>query len=556
MAIGTEADVCLLRIKQMYNIILQRNKELLYQDNKYKDLSSMTDSRDFNFDVLRLEEGVKNFSDNMTNNFLMFDGLLPEELYDFDEKLTDIILQLEIPIDTVEMISNLNQGDYIISSSAGSVVAVGRKITYRAVQIVKHFISADSKYHYRWYCENDVLTRHNYSSTASSVPDVAERDGFMNWLDETFGNPSDIELTATYPGVHDIKVDVYLDDKYLSTATFRQTVVEGDPDIIAMSYNEKLLIVLERCSFYDALLNEVGGVEGIITLVGSMIVCAGVLAAIAATGYGLAAEIIAGILAALFLGVSVSKVLHGIYKLVEALELTRLAASEGALNDASKIMEEAIAEIGINTLFAILCYLGVKRARTQVRTRIANGERVLVRNVNQSPNTSVRQRLTHENDPYAKIPKKYQARADEIIRDIEAMQPAKREAALKLIDELFIKYKDNRILKTMQDHHWLKQELVNKYSILSQERCGLDLISGKENLSMIAGHNGNHLGSYRLSIIELITKLETKAKMRGLNQAQIKAEVTNMINDIKVGVDNGTIKMNNTEYIILENISN
>jgi len=62
----------------------------------------------------------------------------------------------------------------------------------------------------------------------------------------------------------------------------------------------------------------------------------------------------------------------------------------------------------------------------------------------------------------AKIPQKYQGRANEIVKNIESMEPEKREAALKLIDDLYLKYKDKRILKKMQDHHWIKQELVKQ----------------------------------------------------------------------------------------------
>lgn len=374
----TVEEISLLRIKQMYNIILRRNSDLIYSDNGYKDITAMSDSSEFNLSVIDLENECKKQEENTDYNFRMFDSLSREELGLFDEELTEVMLELEIPIDTVQMISSLNQGDYIITSNAGSVVAVGRTMTYKAVQIMPHFISADSKYHYRWYCENDVLTRQNYSSTASSVPEVVERDAFSNWFDETFGDPSDISFTATYPGVHDIKVDVYLDEKYLSTAIFRQTVLEGDPEIIAMSYNEKLLEVVKRCSFFDAMFRELGGWEGIIKLVAMMIGCAAVLAALAATGYGLAAEIIAGILAALFLGISVSKVIHGIYKIVEAMELTRVAASEAALDDAAKIFEEASAEVIINGIFAILCYFGAKGAKSSVQARIARGERVFV----------------------------------------------------------------------------------------------------------------------------------------------------------------------------------
>lgn len=275
--------------------------------------------------------------------------------------------------------SSPKQEMYTITSNASPIVAVGRSITYNVKQNQHHFIQTGSKYRYRWYCENDVETQKKYTDASEGVPDRTERSDLSNWFDETFGNPQDITMKAVYPGIHDIKVDVYLDETYLATSVYRQIVIEGDPEILAMSFKEKFLEVYERCSFFDAMYHELGGWEGIKKLVAWTVGSAVVLGALASSGYGLAAEIIIGIAAAVAFGVSISKVIHGIYKIVEAMELIRVAASDAALNDAAEILEAAGGEVIINGIFALLSYFGMKGAKSKIETRLAKGEKVFTR---------------------------------------------------------------------------------------------------------------------------------------------------------------------------------
>jgi len=162
---------------------------------------------------------------------------------------------------------------------------------------------------------------------------------------------------------------VYLNDRYLSTASFRQTVVEGDPKIIAMSYAVKILEGIRRSSPYlgEALLRELGNLW---ELAATLIVISVLLIALAGTGIGLALEILV-----LAVGVALAskQLLEGIGKLVEFLEVTRAASSEEDLDIAGEIFAQALVKIGLGSFFLLLSYFGVARVRTQVQARIAKG---------------------------------------------------------------------------------------------------------------------------------------------------------------------------------------
>lgn len=158
---------------------------------------------------------------------------------------------------------------------------------------------------------------------------------------------------------------------------------------------------------------------------------------------------------------------------------------------------------------------------------------------------------------YAKIPQSHMDKADSIIDDIAAMDDVRRQRALEIIDT---RYRNKKC--TMQDHHWITQSLAkNKgYWFLDQQYCGMDLITDRRNLSMIAGHSGRHPKivdeSFNNVLIDKLDDLLDDID-DGIEYAKIPNRVSTIINDMKTGVAKGDILLHNfdhDDFIILENI--
>ncbi|WP_020614494.1 HNH/ENDO VII family nuclease [Sediminispirochaeta bajacaliforniensis] len=261
--------------------------------------------------------------------------------------------------------NRISKTTFALISDAGPVIGVGRRVSYEVVQVVPTYIAGSSSYHFRWSVDNDDSALEHYRGNGA-VEDW-ERGRFRRWVDESFGDPMDIGMDASYPGTHVINVDVYLNDEFLERVSYRQTVVEGDPELIELSFQEKLMEVLRRCNFLEAILVEAGDLR---RLAVTMAVAAGIVIALQASGSGVAVEVVGLIAAAIGLGTSVPRLLRGIYRLAEAMELTGRASTYEAIEAAADKMEAAVAEIGVNGLWALLSYLGMRSARARIRTRI------------------------------------------------------------------------------------------------------------------------------------------------------------------------------------------
>ena len=112
MALTTKESAHLLRIEQMTHIIVQKNGELLYQDEGYKDFSVIGNMSEINVSVFKLEKGYQYYKKNIGRTIRAFEDLDVEFLEDFDNKLVGIIKQYEIPLElkSVEELTDLIYG--------------------------------------------------------------------------------------------------------------------------------------------------------------------------------------------------------------------------------------------------------------------------------------------------------------------------------------------------------------------------------------------------------------------------------------------------------------
>ena len=112
MALTTKESAHLLRIEQMTHIIVQKNGELLYQDEGYKDFSVIGNMSEINVSVFKLEKGYQYYKKNIGRTIRAFEDLDVELLEDFDNKLVGIIKQYEIPLElkSVEELTDLIYG--------------------------------------------------------------------------------------------------------------------------------------------------------------------------------------------------------------------------------------------------------------------------------------------------------------------------------------------------------------------------------------------------------------------------------------------------------------
>lgn len=237
-------------------------------------------------------------------------------------------------------------GDYAIMNSENPVITLGTDVIYRLQQNTPMLLSQDTKTKIYWYVENE---------------DGAEKELEVN------RNKLECKLKAAYTGTHLIKAKVYFDNSMAYEVVYAQQVVEGDPEILKLSHFEKMLMAAERSNVWDEIKNEIGDPK---TLIASILAITAILFLIADTGFGLVAEVLAGIIAAISLGISVSNLYDGIVYLVEFVRISGYAGSQYDLDKAGDKFGKAVAKIGVNTLLALLSYLGAKKSFNNVKTRL------------------------------------------------------------------------------------------------------------------------------------------------------------------------------------------
>ena len=138
-----------------------------------------------------------------------------------------------------------------------------------------------------------------------------------------------------------------------------------------MSHAEKMELAIKRANLGDAFLAQLGDIKKLII---TMLAATGVLIAIASTGYGLVAEILAGLIAAYALGMGVRQLYYGIKDLVDFYNLAKYAVAEKELDLAGKKFADAIAKITIAKITILLSTLGVRSTGAKIKQRIAKAK--------------------------------------------------------------------------------------------------------------------------------------------------------------------------------------
>ena len=139
-----------------------------------------------------------------------------------------------------------------------------------------------------------------------------------------------------------------------------------ETDISKLSYIDKIEKALKYSNAIDEIKEEIGDIRLLALQMASV---AGVMIALAATGYGAAAEALGFVLLAVGAAFSGTQLLAGIIGLVKFLTTVDDANTEEDLKKCGKIFGEAIAKIGVDGLFFALSMFGLKKASVKVTTK-------------------------------------------------------------------------------------------------------------------------------------------------------------------------------------------
>lgn len=136
-------------------------------------------------------------------------------------------------------------------------------------------------------------------------------------------------------------------------------VTQSCPNVASMTHEQKMEEAIKRAPLTDAVRAELGDLK---VLVATMIIVAGTLALIAATGYGAIAEGIGAGLLLLGGALSGYEIGTGITRLVEFFQETRCdrASTLEDLDKAGNSFADAIAKMGIGGLNLVLGMRGAK----------------------------------------------------------------------------------------------------------------------------------------------------------------------------------------------------
>ena len=139
-----------------------------------------------------------------------------------------------------------------------------------------------------------------------------------------------------------------------------------ETDISKLSYIDKIEKALKYSNAIDEIKEEIGDIRLLALQMASV---AGVMIALAATGYGAAAEALGFVLLAVGAAFSGTQLLAGIIGLVKFLTTVDDANTEEDLKKCGKIFGEAIAKIGVDGLFFALSMFGLKKASVKFTTK-------------------------------------------------------------------------------------------------------------------------------------------------------------------------------------------
>lgn len=139
-----------------------------------------------------------------------------------------------------------------------------------------------------------------------------------------------------------------------------------ETDISKLSYIDKIEKALKYSNAIDEIKEEIGDIRLLALQMASV---AGVMIALAATGYGAAAEALGFVLLAVGAAFSGTQLLAGIIGLVKFLTTVDDANTEEDLKKCGKIFGEAIAKIGVDGLFFALSMIGLKKASVKFTTK-------------------------------------------------------------------------------------------------------------------------------------------------------------------------------------------
>jgi hypothetical protein len=242
---------------------------------------------------------------------------------------------------------NAIPASFAIESSEENILTIGAKATFTLRQKTAWIVSPDDKTSVKWFIKNQ-----------------GEPEKELKQVDY---HPYERHLSATVEGVHQIIARVYLNNQLKEEVVYLQRVVKGDPRILKMSITEKMRLAMERSQVWEEIKNEVGDP---VQLIAMMIATIAILTLIAETGFGFAAEVLAGIIAALALGVSVKGLFSGIVNLVEFAQIIGYAGTEHDIDKASRKFAEGVAKIGVHALFLLLLYLGVRKNSARVKLQL------------------------------------------------------------------------------------------------------------------------------------------------------------------------------------------
>jgi hypothetical protein len=155
------------------------------------------------------------------------------------------------------------------------------------------------------------------------------------------------------------------------------------PNVTNMTREQKMEEAINRAKLTPAVKEALGDIK---TLVASMVIVGGVLAAIAATGYGAVAEAIAAALLLVGAAMSGVQIGQGITHIADFVEQTRCdkAKTPEDLDKAGKSFADGVANMGVGGLNLLLSLLG---ARGKAPTGKPIGEKPPVPPVEEKPPT-------------------------------------------------------------------------------------------------------------------------------------------------------------------------
>ncbi len=233
-----------------------------------------------------------------------------------------------------------------IKSNEESIVTVGAEVKYHIDYEKLMLVGGENPRTIKWFVQNEN----------QGEKELKEKE-----------NELDIYLKAGRPGKHRIIAREYVNGTAVKEGVYEQSVMVGNPKILKLSHMEKMARSMERSHVWDEIKTEIGDPGA---LVASMVGISAILILIAETGYGLAAEVIAGIIAAAFLEISIENLYYGIVDLSDFIRISGYAGRQPDLDKAGDKFGKAIAKIGVNSLLLVVSYLGARRSFLKVKKQI------------------------------------------------------------------------------------------------------------------------------------------------------------------------------------------